>query len=45
MPVRRLIRPMTIMVCLVLLAAGCAPGTVGDDPVAAVDPTGRWPCG
>jgi multiple sugar transport system substrate-binding protein len=30
MPVRRLIRPMTIMVCLVLLAAGCAPGTVGD---------------
>ena len=31
MRVRRLIRPMTIMVCLVLLAAGCAPGTVGDD--------------
>jgi multiple sugar transport system substrate-binding protein len=30
MRVRRLIRPMTIMVCLVLLAAGCAPGTVGD---------------
>ncbi len=31
MPLRRLIRPLTIMVCLVLLAAGCAPGTVGDD--------------
>ena len=30
MRVRRLIRPMTLMVCLVLLAAGCAPGTVGE---------------
>ena len=30
MRVRGMIRPMTIMFCLVLLAAGCAPGTVGD---------------
>ena len=29
MPLRPLIRSMTIMVCLVLLAAGCAPGTGG----------------
>jgi multiple sugar transport system substrate-binding protein len=29
MRVRRLIRPMTIMVCLVLLAVGCAPGSGG----------------
>ena len=31
MRVRQLIRPMLVLVCLVLLAAGCAPGTVGDD--------------
>ena len=31
MALRRLTRPLTIIVCLVLLAAGCAPGTVGDD--------------
>ena len=30
MSVRRLIRPMTIMVGLVLLATGCAPGSGGD---------------
>ena len=30
MPLRKLIRPMTIMVGLVLLVAGCAPGSVGD---------------
>ena len=29
MTLRRLIRPMTITVCLVLLAAGCAPGSGG----------------
>jgi multiple sugar transport system substrate-binding protein len=29
MTLRRLIRPITIMVCLVLLAVGCAPGTAG----------------
>jgi multiple sugar transport system substrate-binding protein len=29
MTLRRLIRPMTITVCLVLLAVGCAPGTGG----------------
>src|ERR671911_2023153 len=29
MRVRRMIRPMTAIVCLVLLAAGCAPGTGG----------------
>ena len=29
MPLHRLIRPMTIMVCLVLLAVGCAPGSGG----------------
>ena len=30
MPLRRLIRPMTIVVCLLLLAAGCAPGSGGE---------------
>ena len=30
MSVRRLIRPLIVLVCLVLVAAGCAPGTVGD---------------
>ena len=30
MSVRRLIRPLTILVGLVLVATGCAPGTVGD---------------
>ena len=43
MRVRRLIRPMTILVCLVLLAAGCAPGTVA--AVAEDNSGGRWPCG
>ena len=32
---RRLIRPITIMVCLVLLAVGCAPGTGGGGAEAA----------
>ena len=42
MSVRRLIRPLTILVCLVLVAAGCAGrgGDGGDE-----DPTGRSPCG
>ena len=31
MSVRRLIRPLSVLVCLVLVAAGCAPGTVGKD--------------
>ena len=31
MSIRRLIRPLIFLVCLVLVAAGCAPGTVGDD--------------
>ena len=30
MRARRLIRPMAVLICLVLLVAGCAPGTVGD---------------
>ena len=30
MPLRRLIRPITIVVCLLLLAAGCAPGSGGE---------------
>ena len=29
MPLRRLVRPMTILVCLVLLSAGCGPGSGG----------------
>ena len=43
MSVRRLIRPLIVLVCLVLVAAGCAPGTVGNG--GAADPADRWPCG
>ena len=36
MSLRRLIRPLTIMVGLLLIATGCAPGTGGDGDDAGI---------